>query len=136
MTRPTRAGGQAGSDVATRIIQVVEDDDTTREVMTRVLQAEGYVVAEAVDGREALEQLYDGLHPDLILLDMMLPGCDGWKMLEVKRRDAVLADIPVIIVTAISISSQEWATSLGARGLIHKPIDGPKLLREVERCSP
>ncbi len=135
MTKSTGAGGPRNRRVATKIIQVVEDDDTTRELMTRFLQDEGYFVSEAVDGQEALEQLVGGLKPDLILLDMMLPGFDGWKLLEVKNRNPALADIPVVIVTAIGIASSGWAASLGACGLIHKPIDGPSLIQEVERCG-
>jgi CheY-like chemotaxis protein len=116
------------------VLQLVEDDDVTRDVLARVLREEGYLVAEATDGLEALEQLRGGLKPNLILLDMMLPGLDGWQVLKARDRNPALATVPVLIITAVGIASDAWASSLGAAGLLHKPVEPDTLLAEVERC--
>src|SRR5439155_10806734 len=113
---------------------IVEDNEITRAGLATVLQREGYSVVTAQDGKEALESLVHGPTPDLILLDMLLPGVDGWQFLNRRRPDPALASVPVVITTALGIASPEWATSLGATGLLQKPIDTGPLLREVRRC--
>jgi len=85
---------------------VVEDETTTRELMRRILLGEGWVVATAGDGREALERL-KGERPDLILLDLLMPEMDGFEFLARLRERRELSDIPVIIVTAADLSAEE-----------------------------
>jgi two-component system, OmpR family, response regulator MprA len=84
------------------------------------------------NAREALDCLHDLPAPDLIILDMFTLGMDGWQFL--KQRDARGASIPVLIITAIDIASEEWAISLGAVGALRKPIDLDVLLEHVEKC--
>ncbi|HEV3257652.1 MAG TPA: response regulator, partial [Gemmataceae bacterium] len=118
---------------AEKTILVVEDDEITREGMAVVLTREGYKVVGVGSGREAVSSLRRGLDPCLILLDMMLPDMDGWQFMQARMRDAALAGIPVVVTTALGVSSPEWATSLGAVGFLRKPFDIEVLAQEVKR---
>jgi CheY-like chemotaxis protein len=115
-------------------VLVVEDDAVFREGLAVVLRREGYRVILAEDGREAMDRLHEGPAPDLIVLDMMLPGEDGWRFLERRRQDQTLRGVPVLIVTALGVGSADWAASLGACGYLRKPVDVDVLLAEVRRC--
>jgi CheY-like chemotaxis protein len=92
-------------------------------------------VVTAEDGNEVLKRLYSGFLPDLILLDMLIPrgGCDGWWFLQQRQLTQELAAVPVIILTALSVASEAWATSLGAAGLVSKPFESSSLLAEIRR---
>jgi CheY-like chemotaxis protein len=119
--------------VAGKSILIVEDNPLQREAMALILCQEGYRVTMAENGREALHQLRSGTKFELVLLDMMLPAQDGWKLLEEKNDDPTLAPIPVVIMTALSVASKEWAFSLGAAGFLRKPVGMETLLKEVRR---
>jgi CheY-like chemotaxis protein len=112
-------------------VLVVEDDDATREALALELQDAGYGVAEAANGREALDYLADHAAPDVIVLDMMLPVLDGWRVLERLRRTH--PTVPVVVTTA-GIISREWALQHGCAGFVKKPIDPGRLLEEVRLC--
>lgn len=114
------------------MILIVDDDPIAREGLSAVLHRAGFPTATAGDAEEALEYLGVGVRPDLILLDMMMPRSDGWQFLHVRRQQA-WRDIPVWIITGMGIASDEWAASLGARGLLRKPIDIATLLDAVRR---
>jgi CheY-like chemotaxis protein len=87
-------------------VLVVDDDARSRDMLRRTLQREGWTVAEAVDGREALSQLQRS-RPALVLLDLMMPEMDGFEVLERMRREEAWRDIPVIVVTAKDLSREE-----------------------------
>jgi CheY-like chemotaxis protein len=114
-------------------VLLVENDEIIREGMASVLRSEGYGVAAAGDGLEALEYLRRSPAPDLVVLDMLLPVHDGWRFLEDRKRDPALASVPVLITTAIGVASDEWARSLGACGCLRKPFDIETFVREVRR---
>ena len=118
---------------AGKTVLVVEDNRTEREGLATILLSEGYAVATAADSAEALALLRAGTAPCLILLDMMLPGKDGWDFLSEHRRDPRLGAVPVIITTALGVASPEWAHSLGAAACFRKPLPVPALLDEVRR---
>jgi twitching motility two-component system response regulator PilG len=95
---------QAGQQVITnqanrRTVLVVEDSPTTRKVIKMTLQSGGFRVIEAVDGVEALSKLNDD-RPDLVLLDIMLPKIDGYKVLSILKKNGDTKDIPVIMLTS------------------------------------
>ena len=71
--------------------------------------------------------------PDLVLLDMMMPGHDGWQFLNQWKHSRSHATIPVVIMTALGIASPEWAASLGAVSLLRKPFEIDALLEMVRR---
>jgi sigma-B regulation protein RsbU (phosphoserine phosphatase) len=114
-------------------VLIVEDNEVERVGLATILRREGYAVATAADGASALTLLRAGTDPCLILLDMLLPGKDGWDFLTERKRDPELAAVPVIITTALGVASPEWAHSLGAAACFRKPFQVPALLDEVRR---
>jgi CheY-like chemotaxis protein len=116
---------------AGRNVLVVEDDADIRAALSLTLQGGGYQVAEASNGKEALDQLRHGSPADLIVLDLMMPVMDGWQFRREQQRDPRLAAIPVVIVSADG-SVQQKATAIGAEGYVKKPVDPRVLLEMVE----
>ncbi|MGA7757435.1 MAG: response regulator transcription factor [Ilumatobacteraceae bacterium] len=111
----------------TRVL-VVDDEPTVREVVAGYLRRDGHEVSEAADGTTALE-LVDRDHPDLIVLDMMLPGVNG---LDVLRRVRTTSDVPVIMLTARSEESDRVAgLELGADDYVVKPFSPRELAARV-----
>ncbi len=122
--------------MAAPTVLVVEDDPVQREGLARVLEQEGYAVTVAASPGEALALLRGPPTPDLVLLDMLHPRSqdgDGWHFLHRRQQSSDLQAIPVVIVTALGNASAEWAASLGAEGLLRKPVDGDQVLAEVRR---
>ena len=114
---------------ATRIgdgnrVLVVDDDQTARELMRRLLAKEGFDVITATDGQEGLE-LARRFEPSVITLDVMMPKVDGWDVLKELKADPALADIPVIMVTMLDESDRGY--NLGAADYMTKPIDRERM---------
>jgi DNA-binding response OmpR family regulator len=111
----------------TRVL-VVDDDPTVREVVVSYLKAEGYEVREAADGEAAMSSI-DTVRPDLVVLDVMLPGVDG---LEVCRRVRAVDDVPIIMLTALgSESDRVVGLELGADDYLTKPFSPRELVLRV-----
>ncbi|WP_414475074.1 response regulator [Microvirga sp. M2] len=87
-------------------VLVVDDDPMTREMLRRILSKRGWSVTEAADGFDALSALGRGA-PAVVLLDLMMPGMDGFEVLDAMRREASWRDIPVVVVTAKDLSTEE-----------------------------
>ena len=113
-----------------KFILLVEDDDTLRGAMQMVLEWEGYRVACAADGRQALDFLRAGGRPALILLDVMLPGLDGWQFRQQQRRDPDLAKVPVVVVSAL-----DAADCPDADAYVRKPFAPQELLEAIRRLG-
>jgi signal transduction histidine kinase len=111
-------------------ILVVEDDPQIRDIVSLVLEDEGYEVDTASDGREALARLRGGLDPDLIVLDLMLPALDGWEFRAIQRAEPELATIPVL---AVSADSSAKAAAIDATGFLRKPFRAADLLARVRK---
>ena len=113
-------------------VLVVEDDPDLLFALSEMLESEGYQVACARHGLEALGRLRGGVRPSLILLDLMMPIMNGWQFRYEQRQDSDLARIPVVVVSAKSDSRQhaEW---LEADAYLSKPIDVNLLLGMVGR---
>jgi DNA-binding response OmpR family regulator len=95
-------------------ILIVEDDRFLRELIARKLRNEGYEVIEAVDGEEGLKRIKEE-KPDLVLLDLILPGIDGFEVLESAKKDSEIASIPVIILSNLGQREEiERGLKLGA----------------------
>jgi CheY-like chemotaxis protein len=92
--------------VAGDVVLLVEDDPATREVLRRTLQKEEWVVAEAENGRVALDRLRER-EPTLILLDLMMPEMDGFEFLEELRRDEARRALPVVVLTSKDLTPEE-----------------------------
>jgi CheY-like chemotaxis protein len=110
-------------------ILVVDDDDDTRNCVHAVLQAEGYEVLAARNGREALQLLRGGLRPSLVLLDLMMPILSGWEVLEAIDGVPDLARVPVVVFTAAG--EPVAREPLLNRPILRKPIDLDLLLEMV-----
>ncbi len=109
------------------LVLVIDDDPTVRDLMRRFLDKEGYMVITAEDG-EAGVKLARDLHPEIITLDVMMPGLDGWSILRQLKADPHLAGIPVVMLTILDEESRGY--TLGASDYVTKPID-KKTLREA-----
>ena len=110
-------------------ILVVDDDPNISRLEQLYLEKENYEVRTAADGNEALES-FRKLPPDLVMLDVMLPGMDGYEVLKAIRRSG---DIPVIMVTARGETFDKvLCLELGADDYIVKPFDGKELLARVK----
>src|SRR5919201_836869 len=101
-------------------ILLVEDEPSTRDAMTLVLELQGYKVVGAADGQQALDHLRGDGRPCIILLDLMMPVLDGWGFRAQQQQDPALAAIPVIVVSADGAVGQK-AASLGAASYLQKP---------------
>jgi CheY-like chemotaxis protein len=112
-------------------VLVVEDDADAREAMKSVLELHGYPVVTAADGSEALDRLRNGLKPCLILLDLMMPGMDGFEFFDQKRQDPRISAIPVVIYSGYH-DAKSKAERLGAQGYFQKPVEVESLLNLVE----
>ena len=117
-------------------VLIIEDDEAISEAIASLLEDCGYGAVRAADGRGGLEALRNGPKPALILLDMAMPGMNGWRFREEQMKDAALAEIPVVVFTADS-QAEERARELGAAGWLRKPVDPRRLLSTVEKhCGP
>jgi len=112
-------------------ILIIEDDEDIRSGMAEILREEGYEVATAADGRAALSWLRTGNDASLILLDLMMPGMNGWQFRSEQLRDPLIASIPVVVISG-SETDQETA-SLNAVGVLIKPLNLEQLFGAAER---
>ncbi|MFZ5447639.1 MAG: response regulator [Thermodesulfobacteriota bacterium] len=114
-------------------VLVIEDDPGARDLLTRFLTKEGYRVETAAGGAAGL-RLARELHPDVITLDVMMPGQDGWSVLSELKADPELADIPVVMLTIVDDKNLGYA--LGAADYLTKPIQRDRLLAVLEKYCP
>jgi chemosensory pili system protein ChpA (sensor histidine kinase/response regulator) len=113
-------------------VLVVDDSLTVRRVTQRLLQREGYRVALAKDGLEALERLAEET-PVVMLCDIEMPRMDGFDLMRNVRGDVRLASLPVIMITSrIAEKHQEHARELGVNHYLGKPYDEDLLLKLVQ----
>ena len=113
-------------------ILIVEDENPIREVITEILEEEGYRVASATNGLEALTYLQQHAHPHLILLDLGMPIMTGWEFREHQQRDLSLANIPVVVMSALPDLPRK-AAALNVADCLDKPVNLDTLLGTVAR---
>jgi len=125
------AAGPAGRGEGTCVL-LVEDEDQLRRVMKDLLERDGYTVAEARDGVQALDQV-DRVAPDVIILDLNLPGLDGYSVLTQLRSRSATRTIPVMVLTAKGDEDNEVRVfELGADDFITKPFRARALSARLE----
>lgn len=115
-----------------KTILIVEDDESIRETLQAVLELEGHEVITAENGREGLNMLASEPKPGLILLDLMMPVMNGWEFAAVLEKDATLAGIPIIIVSAYN----DKAINIKSKAILKKPIDLKSLYETVKIWLP
>lgn len=124
--------GMEGVTAPNTRILIVEDHSTMRGAMRLVLEGEGFVIDEAPDGQRALEMMRAD-PPDLVFLDMNMPGSSGAEVLTEVRADPATAGIRVIVITADGEEGRQRAIAAGADEYFTKPFSPSTLLRTVEQ---
>ena len=114
------------------LVLVVDDDPSMLDLLGRLLVREGYRVATAASGEEGIE-LTRSLHPQAVVLDVLMPHLDGWAVLSALKSDDSTRSIPVIVLTMLDDS--EMAFALGAAEFMTKPVDRQQLGGALRRCG-
>ncbi len=120
----------APADETAGTVLVVDDDPAVRALLRRYLAREGFHIEEAPDGETGLRSARE-LHPDVITLDVMMPGLDGWSVLAMLKGDPKTADIPVVMLTILD--ERNVGYTLGASGYLTKPIERDQLVSMLRK---
>ena len=113
-------------------VLVIEDNEQNRYLVTFLLEANGYEVVQAKDGREGIT-LANAVKPALILLDIQLPGMDGYIVAQELRTNSALNHVPIVAVTSYAmVGDRERVLAAGCTGYIEKPINPDTFMAEVE----
>jgi CheY-like chemotaxis protein len=116
-------------------VMIVDDDADVREMLGQMLELEGYPVITASDGADALQKLDGEPLPLAILLDLRMPGMNGWEFRALQLRDERLSAIPVLVVSADRTTPNEHLEDLRAVAFLRKPIDVDRLLEQLQRLE-
>jgi twitching motility two-component system response regulator PilH len=117
--------------MAIQKVLLVDDSKTELHFMTELLTRNGYSVRTAENGEEAMRRLADD-KPDLILMDVVMPGQNGFQLTRAITRDARYADVPVIMCTSKGLETDKvWGMRQGARDYVVKPVDADELIAKI-----
>jgi two-component system, OmpR family, KDP operon response regulator KdpE len=117
-----------GKGIMAEKILVIDDEEPTLQLISLLLERKGYEVLKAMRAEEGLKKAYRN-HPDLVLLDIMMPEMDGW---EVCRRLRELSDVPIIFLTAkTDVKDRVKGLEMGADDYVMKPFDNDELVARV-----
>lgn len=125
-----RAKVEQGGDAAAPTVLIIEDDDKAAELLSIHLRNAGYRVERASNADDGLEKVIS-LRPDLITLDIIMPGADGWDLLTRLKMDPATASIPVVIISMLE--DRDRGVALGAADYLVKPIGADNLIAAVRR---
>ena len=115
-----------------RRILLIEDNEENRYLATFLLEGRGWQVEHAGDGAAAVAQAA-GIDPALILLDIQLPGMDGYAVARALRSQSALAGVPIVAVTSYAmLGDRERCMEAGCTGYMEKPIDPATFVRDIE----
>ena len=118
------------------LVLLIEDNEQNRYLATFLLERNGYRVVSAIDGPSGIE-LAKTLHADLILLDIQLPGMDGYAVARMLRTTVELRYTPIIAVTSYAmVGDREKTIAAGCNGYIEKPINPDTFVEEISRFLP
>lgn len=117
-----------------RRVLVVDDERDIRDLLAAALAEEGYAVRVACDGAQALDVAHEA-RPDVVLLDLMMPGMDGWAFLRARRDIPHLADVPVLVLSAVAGTGFGSGRELDVAGSFAKPFDLDTLVDAVARAA-
>ncbi len=117
--------------MAIKKILLVDDSKTELHHLSELLRRRGYEVRTAENGDEAMRRLADD-KPDLIMMDVVMPGQNGFQLTRAITRDPRFADVPVIMCTSKGLETDKvWGMRQGARDYIVKPVDADELLAKI-----
>ena len=125
--------GEEVPDKRAHCVLVVDDDPSIRKMIVAALKRDGYVFCEAPNGKEALDVMRKE-HPNVVVLDLMMPVLSGWDVLRERMADAALKRIPVIIISANRDPEIAQAVSKGICAFLPKPFDISALSALVRSC--
>lgn len=115
-------------------ILVIEDDEYSRDALAHLLAAEGYEAQSASDGESGVEKAHE-LRPDVVVLDLNLPGIDGKQVIQMLRNDGPLRGVPILVVTGDEDRAAQSAVELGADGYLTKPVEFDDLIRAIDKLT-
>ena len=125
------------SDLPAPVVLVVDDDATIRRLLQITLETEGFTVTTAGDGMEGLRMAQEVPRPDLVLLDIMMPGMDGLQVCHTLKNDPATRETPVVLLSAKAQSHDiELGMRVGADDYITKPPDLLDLVTRVRQLLP
>ena len=112
-------------------ILIVDDSPTERHILTELLSGAGYQITTAESGDAGIEKAKQTM-PDLILMDVVMPGTNGFQATRALSRDEATKNIPVIMCTTKNQETDKlWGMRQGAHDYVTKPVDGPALLQKI-----
>ena len=116
-------------------ILLVDDSKTELHVLSELLTKSGYAVRTAANGEEAMRRLQEE-KPDLILMDVVMPGQNGFQLTRAITRDPQFANVPVIMCTSKNQETDRvWGMRQGARDYVTKPVDAAELQAKIDALS-
>jgi len=113
-----------------RTVLLLEDNQSVRELIKVLLETEGYSIIEASDGRDGLTKAEE-LKPDLMILDLMMPGLDGENVLKTMRRHSKLSKVPVLVVSGKYESLDALRKLIGQENIFPKPFEPSRMLDRI-----
>ena len=116
-------------------VLVVDDDPNIRRMIVAALRRDGYSFFEAANGKDALDLMRDE-HPNVVVLDLMMPIMSGWDVLRERQQEPELSRIPVIVVSANRDPDVAIAVNAGICAFLPKPFDIGALSALVKSCMP
>ena len=129
------AKAQAGAGADAPLVMVVDDNPDTRVICETSLRAAGYRTVTAGSGAEAIAQL-EHVTPALVVLDLAMPGVDGFATARAIRSRAATRQVPILVFTGLPMEAEENARKAGGTAFCTKPIEPRRFLAEVARLCP
>ena len=126
---------ESARPAAEPLVLVVDDNGDARAICAHALRAAGYRTATAASAEDALGRL-DALRPALVVLDLVMPGTDGFTAARAIRARAVGANVPILLFTALGAQAATAARAAGATAFLTKPVEPRALVAEVRRLCP
>lgn len=116
-------------------VLLVEDNEDNRRIYTTILRHHGYEVIQTTNGREAVRLAHQD-PPDIVLLDVTIPGLDGWTVASRLKSDASTRDLPIILLTSHALErDRRRARVTGCEAYLSKPVRPPEVLEAIRRLT-
>jgi CheY-like chemotaxis protein len=135
MNQPPAKHDAAPEPKARPLVLIVDDDADTLELCDMLLDRAGYARSLASSGEDAVQLLEQNM-PALIVLDLNMPGMDGWSVAALVRKHERTARIPILVMTGLAQNVENAARRAGATAFCLKPIDAKRFVKEVKRLCP